>query len=78
MEDTKRNLVVKLTNQELGDLITCIGTCILFLTRYGLLAQRHRAMKVRDLVWNQVRCQLVVKPNGQGDQETVCFTYSRK
>lgn len=67
--DKKRDLVLKLTKEELGDLVTCIGTCLMFLTRYGLLSQRHRIMRVRDLVWSQVSGQLIVKPKKetQGD-----------
>ena len=60
--EKKRDIIVKLTKEELGDLITTIGTAVLFLTRWGLLAQRHRSMRVRDLVLSQVRGQLIVKP----------------
>ena len=71
--DKKRDLVLKLTKEELGDLVTCIGTCLMFLTRYGLLSQRHRIMRVRDLVWSQVSGQLIVKPKKeketQGDEK---------
>lgn len=67
--DKKRDLVLKLSKDELGDLIMCIGTCLLFLTRYGLLSQRHRVMEVRDLVWNQVSGQLIVKPKREKETE---------
>lgn len=81
--DDKRDLILKLTKEEVGDLITTIGTAILFLTRYGLLSQRHRVMRVRDLVWSQVSGQLIVKPRKQnkmqdGEEGSLSITYFTK
>jgi len=77
MDKIKREIVVKLTKQEIGDLIMCIGTCLMFLTRYGLLSQRHRIMRVRDMVWSQIRDQLIAKPKEDEDVGSeLSFSYT--